>query len=197
MKRLIKSILPLFVFIISTQFLTAQNTIPSNSEENKNAIIYIVRTSPLSPAINYRFFVDGNYVGKFHHNEYLKLYVSPGRHVISAKAENLFVMEAQLESGKVYAIDAGVQMGALYAAVQLVPVNIERERHFTRVQKRLAKSSIKTFNNDELKKKTKEYQEIIRRASRKYYKKKKKGKEIPILKDAIHEELLLSYRTKT
>ncbi|WP_340199539.1 hypothetical protein [Ascidiimonas sp. W6] len=187
----------LFFLLSLPLWSVAQDTIPSSNEENKNAIIYIVRTSPMASAINFRFFVDGNYVGKFHHNGYLKLYVSPGRHVISAKAENLFVMEAQLEPGKVYAIDAAVQMGAFYAAVQLVPVKVERERHFTRVQKRLAKSSRKTFNNDELKKKTLEYTEIIKKASHKYYKKKKKGKDIPVLSEAIDEELLLSYRTKS
>jgi hypothetical protein len=157
----------------------------------------MVRTSPLAPALNFRIFVDGDYVGKFHHGQYLKLYVKPGRHVISAKAENLFVMEAQLEAGKVYAVDTAVQMGVIYAAVQLVPVSVNREPNFTRVQKRLAESKIRTFNNSELREKTLEYYEIIKKASYKYYNKKKKGKKIVLLNEPIDEDMLLKFRNNS
>lgn len=186
--------LTLFVIITSTQFLRAQDSIPLTSVEQANAIVYLVRVSPLAPLINFRIFVDGDYVGKFHQEQYLKLYIKPGKHVISAKAENLYVMEAQLEAGKTYVINTEVKMGAFYAGVHLDPVTTKNERRFRRVQKSLAKSKIRTFNEAELRKKTEEYKEIIYKASRKYHKKKKKGKSIPILKEPIDEDLLWEYR---
>ncbi|XLS28972.1 hypothetical protein ACJD0Z_17465 [Flavobacteriaceae bacterium M23B6Z8] len=191
-----KNLLCLILLVLFISSLKAQDSIPRQKKETENAIVYLVRVSPLAPLINFRIFVDGDYVGKFHNGQYLKLYVKPGRHVISAKAENLYVMEAQLESGKVYLIETAVQAGAFYAAVHLDPVSMKNERQFTRIQKRIAKSKIRTFNEAELKKKTEGFKEIIYKASHKYYRKKKKGKAIHVLNEPIDEDLLWEYRNK-
>ena len=188
-----KKLLLLFVLFTITNSLYSQDSIPLATNQKDHAVVYLVRTNSLGFIMNSRIFVNGDYMGKFHFNEYLKLYLKPGKHVISAKAENLVVMEAQLETGKVYVVDAVARLGAFSAGVNLIPVSETDEKRFNKVRKRLSKSKLRTFNKAELKEKTQEFQEIIRDASKKYYKKKKKGKEIPVLNEPVDEDVLLTY----
>lgn len=92
-----------------------------------------------------------------------------------------------------YLVETTVQAGVFYVAAHLDPLSMKNERQFARIQKRIAKSKIRTFNKAELQEKTKDYENIIRKASREYYTKKKKGKEIPILNEPIDENLLFEF----
>lgn len=85
------------------------------------AVVYFVRTSAAGFLINFKYFDGDKYLGKYADGYFMPYVCEPGKHLFWAKSENFDFVEADLEAGKIYVIDAVGKMGAFKAAVELTP----------------------------------------------------------------------------
>ena len=149
------------------------------------SLVYFVRTSGMGFAINFKYFDGEKYLGKFNYGKYMAYECEPGKHVFWAAAENKSVLEAELEAGKVYIINAEVRMGILYAEVELLPFD-NNPNNYKNIKKydnkkKLVLNSIaeqKEYipNNEEVKNEEKDLESLIKNAIEKYNKQKALGK---------------------
>ncbi|RZJ31824.1 MAG: hypothetical protein EOO48_00890 [Flavobacterium sp.] len=85
------------------------------------AVVYFIRSSDGAPVINFKYFDGDKYIGKFSAGSYMLYECEPGKHLFWSKAENTDYVEADLEAGKIYIIDAEPQLGLIKAGVKLIP----------------------------------------------------------------------------
>jgi hypothetical protein len=175
-----KSFLVALLLLLTIQFVTAQNTTEEQTTP-EYATVYIVRTSGLGALINFKYFVDDKYVGKCNYGKYLKLTLSAGEYVIWARAENSSFVEAQLENGKTYIIEAVPKMGALKASVKLEVITELDEKTQKKLDKNFEKRELIQFSETELNEGQIEYSDQIIHGIEKYNELKLKGNEIPKL----------------
>ncbi|NPD45397.1 MULTISPECIES: hypothetical protein [unclassified Lentimicrobium] len=111
-----KQLFILVSFILFNSILFGQNFVqPSEGK----ALVYFTRTSVLGSAINFKFFDDENYIGKIDGEQYLAYECVPGVHSFWALSEGMSLVNADLQVGKIYFIDAKTKMGAFKADVKL------------------------------------------------------------------------------
>ena len=178
-----KKVFLLAVFSLMFSFSYCQELKKPN--EGKS-IVYFVRTSGMGFAINFKYFDGEKYLGKFNYGKYLVYECEPGKHVFWAAAENKSVLEAELEAGKVYIINAEVRMGILYAEVELLPFdnnpnNYKNTKKYE-IKKKMVLNSIseqKEYipNSEEVKSEEKDLESLINNLLEKYNKQKAQGKE--------------------
>lgn len=106
------------------------------------AIVYFTRHSSLGFLINFKYFDGDKFLGKFNHGKYLIYECEPGKHLFWVKAENYDFVEADLEAGKTYIIDAEPKMGAFKAAVNLSPLD-RNHKKFEKLKDKIFKSIVK------------------------------------------------------
>lgn len=159
------------------------SSIPLFSQEFKKpsegkALVYITRSASAGFAINFKFFDGDNYLGKFNGGKYLVYECEPGEHLFWAKSENFDFVEANLEAGKVYILDAVGKMGGLKAAVQLKPLEKNDEKHLGKIIKVINKNKEVQLNAEELDENDKaEIEELVAKSKGKLEEKRSK-KEI-------------------
>jgi len=132
-----KKITILLVLLLSSFPLLSQEF--RKPSEGK-VLVYITRSASAGFAINFKFFDGENYLGKFNGGKYLVYECDPGEHLFWAKSENFDFVEANLESGKVYILDAVGKMGGFKAAVQLKPLEKNDEKHLGKIIKVINKN---------------------------------------------------------
>jgi hypothetical protein len=171
--------------VLSLTFAFSYSQELKKPSEGKS-LVYFVRTSGMGFAINFKYFDGEKYLGKFNYGKYMAYEFEPGKHVFWAAAENKSVLEAELEAGKVYIINAEVRMGILYAEVELLPFdnNPNSYKNTKKYEKRknLVINSIseqKEYvpNNEEVKNEEKDLESLIKNGLEKYDKLKVQGKE--------------------
>jgi hypothetical protein len=143
------------------------------------AVVYFVRPSALGFAINFTYFDSTRLIGKFNGPAYIRYTCDPGRHLFWARSENRDFVEADVEAGKVYFIEAIVKMGAVKAAVALEPVDPNDEKRMKRIMKLIGKKKSQSFTDDELKAEEEKMQDVIARGLEKYAEERKNGKAKP------------------
>ena len=143
------------------------------------AVVYFVRPSAMGAAINFRYFDNDQYIGKFNGAKYLRYECEPGEHLFWAKSENRDWVTAELEAGKIYIIHSKAQMGGLKARVQLVPVNVDDAKALKKINKLVDKKAPVEIKEAELLKMNTELVEYIAESLEKYENKFKN--ERPIL----------------
>jgi hypothetical protein len=178
-----KKVFLLAVFSLLFSFSYSQEL--KKPSEGKS-IVYFVRTSGMGFAINFKYFDGDKYLGKFNYGKYMVYECEPGKHVFWAAAENKSVLEAELEAGKVYIINAEVRMGILYAEVELLPFdnnpnNYKNTKKYE-TKKKMVLNSISEQqeyipNNEEVKSEEKDLESLITNLLEKYNKQKAQGKE--------------------
>ena len=156
------------LFCCATLYCAAQSV-------NK-ATLYIVRTSGLGPAVNFKYFIDDQFVGKMNFGKYFKLEVEPGEHIIWAKAENRSFVHATLLAGETYLIDARPQMGALKAGVILEAVNSPTEKEMAKIKKSILKGKLIEYDENKKKLEQQDFAGFIEK-SLSYYNEKVKDSE--------------------
>ncbi|WP_282053395.1 hypothetical protein [Maribacter luteus] len=177
------------IILVITIMVSTTNT--SFGQENKElnttgtATLYIFRTSDIGALINFKYYIDENYIGKFNYGKYMKLELEPGEHFIFAKAENITFIKANFEASKTYFLNSLPRMGGIKAAVKLAQVTLEDERWLKRIRKHLVTKELVTFTQEELEEGQKKSTEIIRRARKKYNRFMEKGMGIPTLNQPI------------
>ncbi len=99
------------------------------------AVVYITRVAKLGAAVNFRYFHNDQFIGRFNAGKYIRYECEPGEHLFWAKSENRDFVTAELEAGKIYVIDAKVQMGGMKARVKLVPIDFKDPKYLAKIEK--------------------------------------------------------------
>jgi hypothetical protein len=100
------------------------------------AVVYIVRTSSYGAMIGFSYFDSTTYLGKTSGANYVRLEMEPGKHILWARSENRSFVEADLEAGKIYFLEATPGMGLVKAQVLLSPVDPSKD---TKTMRRIFK----------------------------------------------------------
>lgn len=175
------------LMLSAVQFASAQEFVkPSEGK----ALVYFSRQSALGFLINFKFFDGEKYLGKFNHGKYLVYECEPGTHMFWAKAENMSFVEAELEAGKTYIIDAEPKMGMIKASVNLSPLDKNHEK-FEKRKERILKSIREgkqyTATAEELAEAATEEADLVTRALEKFNKKKQEGDVVRLTADMFLE----------
>lgn len=141
-----KNLLLAVLFILPLLGIS-QEIAPAPSDK---AVVYFVRANSTGSMINFTFFDSTRVIGKFNGTNYMRYECQPGTHLFWARSENRSFIKANLEAGKIYVVEVVPLMGAIKAAVKLVPVN-SPDYKLKRIQKLLLKKSALTFSEAELK----------------------------------------------
>lgn len=137
------------------------------------AVVYFARPSSLGFAINFSYFDSTKLIGKFNGPKYIRYECEPGLHLFWARSENRDFVEAEVEGGKIYFIEAIVKMGAIKAGVELLPVDPNDAKRMKKILKLIGKKPSESFSTSEL-----EYDrdaDVILRGMERYKKEKEKG----------------------
>lgn len=175
MRNQLLLIIPFF-FVALSSF--GQNIDPAPADK---AVVYFTRTSSLGLAINFSYFDSITLIGVFNGPKYIRYECEPGRHIFWARSENKDFVEANIEAGKIYFIEAVPLMGAIKAGVDLQPVYPDDTKMMKRILKLMEKRYSESFSVEELQSETIRLQDAITRGMAKYIDEKKKGSYIPQL----------------
>lgn len=171
-----------FLFILTLGSLIQGNSQTNvTAPEEGKAVIYFLRTSGLGAAMNFRFFDQNKYIGKFSGVNYMRYECEPGEHVFWAKAENIDVLMANLEADKIYLVESNAVMGGFSAGVKFKSVDYSDEKQMKRINKLLDKKESKTFTQEELAAGQEKFTKIIQKGLLKVRKKIDKGRNITII----------------
>jgi hypothetical protein len=157
-------------------YAVAQTIEPAPADK---AVIYFVRPSAMGFAINFSYFDSTRLIGKFNGPAYIRYTCDPGHHLFWARSENRDFVEAEVEAGKIYFIEAIVTMGAIKAGVTLDPIYPNDEKRMKKILKLIAKKPSKSFTKEDLKTEEEKMQDVIIRGLEKYAADKQKGKTTP------------------
>ena len=136
----------LILVIVTCLMLTAVSAQDLEKPSEGKAAVYLLRTSGLGAAINFKYFVNESYLGKFSGRNYVRLELDAGEQLIWAKSENLDFMEANLKAGAIYLIHVKPKMGGMKAAVRLEAVDTSDEKLMKKVNKLLSNKSPAKLN---------------------------------------------------
>ena len=132
------------------------------------AVVYFVRPSGMGAAINFRYFDNDQYIGKFNGAKYMRYECEPGEHLFWARSENRDWITAELEAGKIYIVECKAQMGGFKARVQLVPVGQEDAKAMKKIAKLVNKKEPVDITEEELAEMNAELTEYIQESLEKY-----------------------------
>lgn len=170
-----KSLLIVTVLFFTCSFCAGQEIAAAPADK---AVVYFVRISSLGFAINFSYFDSTRLIAKFNGPKYFRYECDPGYHLFWVRSENKDFVEAEVEAGKIYFIEAVPTLGAIKAAVEFVPLDPTNEKKMNRVFKLLKKKSPETFTEEEIEKETKRFDDVIAKGMEKYKEDKEKGKKI-------------------
>ncbi|WP_313025174.1 DUF2846 domain-containing protein [Pseudomonas lopnurensis] len=101
-------------------------TLPQTPIEDMG-LVYVVRPSSSGTLVRFNVFLDDrepeSEMGYTRGNQYIYFYATPGRHLISSKAENWAELELDVKSGEVAYVRQDVQMGVIMARNGLTALN--------------------------------------------------------------------------
>jgi len=139
------------------------------------AVVYFVRDSDYGFAINFSYFDSDKLFGLFAGKGYIRYECSPGTHLFWARSENKDFVEAEVEAGKIYFIQAIVQMGFVKAGVRLQPLDPNNTKKMKGILKVINKKQPESMTEDDLKIETANFKDVIDRGLGKYREEKEKG----------------------
>jgi len=156
--------------LILSSLCYAQNIPPAPATK---AVVYIVRTSSYGSIIGFSYFDSTTYLGKTSGVNYVRFEMEPGKHILWARSENRSFVEADLEAGKIYFLEATPGMGFVKAQVVLTPVNPAKDQKtMKRIFKLLEKEQPTVPRMEHIS------ADIIPSAMEKYQQNKEKGENI-------------------
>lgn len=170
-------------FNLSLACCFGQDIQPAPSDK---AVIYFARVSSLGFAINFTYFDSTVIIGRFNGTSYIRYECEPGSHLFWARSENKDFVEAEVEAGKIYLIEAAPQMGGIKAGVSLIPVGPADEKRVKKILKLIRKKEPESFTNEELEKESNKFKDIIEKGLEKYNKERGNAKKILRLEKTMH-----------
>lgn len=180
MKKQILLIIPVFLIALSG---FAQSIEPAPADK---AVVYFARPSSLGLAINFSYFDSATLIGVFNGPKYIRYECEPGRHIFWARSENKDYIEAEVEAGKIYFIEAIPLMGAIKAGVDLQPVDPNDPKMMKKIFRLMEKKPSESFPAEVLQSETVRLQDAIARGLEKYTEDKNKGKVIAQLRKEMY-----------
>ena len=168
--------------IVGHLIATAQEIAPAPDDK---AVVYFIRASSMGFAIKFTYLDSASVIGRFNGPKYIRYECAPGHHLFWARSENRDFVEAEVEAGKIYFIEAMPQMGALKAGVHLKPVDPTDEKTLKRILKLMKKKKPESFTREELEKETERASEIIERGLERYQQEKEGQKPITRLENSM------------
>lgn len=169
-----KKIHLLFLALILFTYCHAQIPVPPADK----AVIYFARPSGMGTLINFTYFDSVTLVGKFNGGKYIRYECAPGHHIFWARSENRDFIDANVDAGKIYFIEAIPRMGALKAGVTLEavnPRNPDSKKQLDHILKLISKRPSESFTPEELAADTNHAAEIIVKGMTKYKEELAKG----------------------
>lgn len=167
-------ILLLFFCLISISNIYCQGQSIAPPSEGK-AAVYFVRPLALGFAINFTYFDSTNLIAKFNGQKYTRYECNPGAHLFWARSENKDFVEAELEAGKIYFLEAIPHMGALKTSVELKPLDLNDSKKMKKALDLIKKQPPESLSSEDIAKETGKMQDVITRGLEKYTQDKMKG----------------------
>ncbi len=120
-----KVIIAVMLLVYSFGLNAQEQEIPSRvvKPADGKCLVYITRQSAVAPIIKFSVYDGEVFLGKLGPNRYFAYECDPGEHVFIARSENTSYVEAHLEAGRTYVIDAEPKMGIGIARVSLKPLD--------------------------------------------------------------------------
>ncbi|MCR9249437.1 MAG: DUF2846 domain-containing protein [bacterium] len=120
------------------------------SAPDDKAVVYFARPSSLGLAIKFTYYDSATLIGKFNAPKYFRYECEPGKHLFWARAENRSFVEADLQAGKIYLIEAVPKMGAVKAGVVLVPIDPSNTKRVSKIMKLINKRETEVFTDEDI-----------------------------------------------
>ena len=174
--------LPLLLCFFSFQLLLGQNEQDVFTAPEDKARVFIMRTNSIGAAINFRFFLQDQFIGKFNFGKYMVLDLDPGEHLLWASSENQTFMEMSLESGKTYVVNAIPEAGVLKAGVRLEALTKDDWKKMKRVKRHVLNKKQKITSPKEKAKHQTKFKEHITKSLQKYKDKINSSERVVLLK---------------
>jgi hypothetical protein len=103
------------------------------------SLVYFVGFCGTGSLINFKYFQESEYLGKFSGVNYFIYETDPGKHLFCMGAENRKFQEANLEADQVYVVEVRPTIGAFVSAVKVLAVDPEDEKTVEKIKKALGK----------------------------------------------------------
>ena len=158
-----------------TTSLIGQDIQPAPSNK---AVVYFVRASSYGFAINFSYFDSTKLIGKFAGQGYFRYECEPGSHLFWASSENKEFVEAYVDAGKIYFIEAIVKSGWGKARVELSPVDPNNSKEIKALCKVVNKKTSKSLSDEDLEARTEDLTKVISKSIKNYKEDKEKGRKI-------------------
>jgi hypothetical protein len=149
------------------------------------AVVYFVRDSGTGFAINFSYFDSDKLFGLFAGKGYIRYECSPGTHLFWARSENKDFVEAEVEAGKIYFIQAIVQMGLVKAGVRLQPMDPSNKKKMKGILDLINKKPPESMTEEDLKIESDNFKDVIARGLSKYKEEKEKGESFERLEKTM------------
>ena len=117
-----------FLFLLAGVICTAAGAQEQPSPHSGKALVIFERPPLTAFAVQFRLFDSTKYLGLISAGGHLVYECPPGKKLFWALSENRDFLEADLEAGQVYLIQALVQAGAVKARVKLQPYDPKGKR---------------------------------------------------------------------
>ena len=179
-------IILLGLILFSMPVCISQNIKPAPDDK---AVVYFVRSSSLGFAINFTYFDSTTLIGKFNGPKYIRYECKPGKHLFWARSENRDFVEADVDAGKIYFIEAIPRMGAIKTAVELKVLDPKDSKGMKKVFGLIEKKQSESFTDQEIETETQSMMDVISRGIEKYRGDKAKGVEFEHLISTMFYEV--------
>lgn len=173
--------------ILSSSLLCAGQDIPAAPTDK--AVVYFARVSSLGFAINFSYFDSATLIGKANGTNYIRYECAPGQHLFWVRSENRDFVEADLEAGKIYFLEAEPRMGAIKAAAALEPLdpqNPRDQKRISKILKMIGKKAPESFTPEQLAKDAGLLEDAVKKGLEKYQEEKNAGKKIARLEKTMN-----------
>lgn len=175
----------LFFLLLMTSLFGRAQTIPPAPEDK--AVVYFARPSGLGFAINFTYFDSATLVGRFNGGKYIRYECAPGHHIFWARSENKDFVDADVDAGKIYFIEAVPRMGALKAAVSLDPVDPKDPKQMKNILKMMSKKPPESPTQEDLAEDQRHSVDLVIKGMEKYKENKTKGKVGQLLSSMYYQ----------
>jgi hypothetical protein len=105
--------MPVFLMACAagTVHMIDQDMKPKIAVKPDKAVLVIVRTTSFGWAMVIDTYIDGKMIGQTRGKSYFIADVTPGKHYVMAKAENIAAARINFQDGSIYFLDQGIYMG--------------------------------------------------------------------------------------
>ncbi|MBN1757757.1 MAG: DUF2846 domain-containing protein [Chitinispirillaceae bacterium] len=117
------TVLGLMVASCGLWVMTSQDTKPSPKSNSDKAVLVIMRTTSYGAGATISNYLDGKIIGQTKGKSYFFTEVTPGKHSLVCRNENMRPHEINFEAGKVYYLQQAIYMGMMAARTEYDTLN--------------------------------------------------------------------------